>query len=128
MRALLLDVNTQEVKVVDVESDIHAWYKLLNCDLVEMPEYQIEGKYFTFICDEEGLLKNNPVISAVDSDNRPMLVGNVLICNSNYENGDVVDLTDEDINLIQRHVKSRLLIDANTGNIKSIVVIEGVEY
>lgn len=123
MRALLLDVNTQEVKVVDVESDIHAWYKLLDCNLVEMPERQIEGKYFTFICDEEGLLKNNSIVSVIGED-EVMIVGSVLICNTDYETCDVTDLTEEDIQLISKHIKQ--LIDFRSGQI--LTVIADVEY
>lgn len=123
MRAMLLDVNTQEVKVVDVESDIHAWYKLLDCDLVEMPERRIEGKYFTFICDEEGLLKNSPIVSVMGKD-EVMIVGSVLICNTDYETCDVTDLTEEDIQLISKHIKQ--LIDFRSGQI--LTVIADAEY
>jgi hypothetical protein len=122
MRAMLLDVYTQEVKIVDVESNIYAWYELLNCDMVEMPERKIENKYFTFICDEEGLLKSEPIISVMGADGSAMITGSILICN--WEEGDITDLTEEDIKLISKHV--RQLIDFSSGQILN--VIADVEY
>ena len=109
MKGILLDTINQKVQVVDCESSLDAWYKLLNCDLIEMPEIKIGGKYFTIICDEEGLLKSDPIISGMGTDIR--LVGNLLIFNTDHENCDVTDLTNEDISLIRDNLGVMLMID-----------------
>ena len=128
MRGLLLDVINQEVKVVDVANDIHEWYKMLNCQMVEMPERQIGGKYFTIICDEEGLLKSDPTIAAVNDRCEVMLVGNILIFNMDYEEGDIEDLTEDDIKHIQKYVQPMVVQNKITGMLKKQLMLTHVEY
>lgn len=121
MRGFLIDVVKGTAQVVECENDLHAWYKLLNCDIVEMPERQIKGKYYTFICDEEGLLKNNPIVSAINENMEPMLYGNLLIFNIDSENCDIADLTDEDIEVIKSNIYT--MIDT-----KLHQILANVEY
>lgn len=122
MKGFLIDVVNKKAEVVECANDIHAWYKLLKCDIIEMPERRIGGKYYTIICDEEGLLKSNPVVSGISSDYNVMLVGNLLVVNSDYENGDVTDLTNEDV----EHILN------NTGKVLTPmginVVLQNVDY
>ncbi len=128
MKGLLLDVYDQEVKEIDCDSDIHEWYKLLNCELVEMPERTIAGRSYTIICDEEGLLKSDPVISAINGQGEVMLVGSLLIFNTDYENCDVTDLTDEDIKYIRHYINSCLIVNKKTGHAREQLILTECDY
>ena len=128
MKGILLDTINQEIKEVDCANDIHEWYKLLNTDIVEMPERQIGGKYYTIICDEEGLLKPEPIISAMNSGIDTMFVGNLLIFNIDRENCDVTDLSKEDIENIKSFTKVHTFVNTKTGEEKKFLIIRPVEY
>ena len=54
--------------------------------------------------DDEGLLKENPLPSMFDENGEPVLVGNLLICRNDPETGFEKELTNEDAQLIMRHV------------------------
>jgi len=58
MKAILIDSINKEVKEVTLDPDsnmLHQWYKLLDCDMVQVGHYLNE--HDSIIVDEEGLLK-----------------------------------------------------------------------
>lgn len=67
--------------IVEVDDDLDSYYKLLDCDLIDIVTRRIGGKYYDIICDEEGLLKDDPAVGMVNEfDGRVMLVGRLFIC------------------------------------------------
>ena len=90
-----------QLEVVEIEPKLDTYYKMLDCDTVEMPSRKIGGKYFIFICDEEALCgKVFTVTVRSKSDDELNLVNSVIICNTDDE-GNEVSLSDEDIALIK---------------------------
>lgn len=90
-----------QLEVVEIEPKLDTYYKILDCDTVEMPSRKIGGKYFIFICDEEALCgKVSAVTVRSKSDDELNLVNSVIICNTDDE-GNEVSLSDEDITLIK---------------------------
>jgi len=88
LRMMLLDTKTQELKVVMVEDELEKFYELLDCSCIDIVERKIGGVYYDIICDDEGLLTEHPIISAVDVSSgnpEPMLFGNLLICHNDGE-------------------------------------------
>lgn len=65
--------------IVDTEPKLEEYYKLLHCDLIDMPIYEVDGHKFIVICDDEGALKDNKIMSGINPHNQP-LFGNLLIC------------------------------------------------
>lgn len=105
---ILIHVGFEKATVETIDDSLDAFYNLLDCNLVEMPERKIgarNGRYYTVICDEEGLFAEQPKISAIDNMGQPMLVGNLFICNTDYENGELKSLTDDDIKYISRFIQ-----------------------
>ncbi|MBQ6980024.1 MAG: DUF3846 domain-containing protein [Clostridia bacterium] len=96
-------------KIKHIEDNIDTFYKLINCNSVEMPQRQINGKYFTIICDEEGTLKSNPIVSACSHKGDAMLVGNLIITGLPDIKGNLTGLSDSDILLIMEKFKKTLL-------------------
>ena len=128
MRGLLLDTIKQEVRVVDCENDIKEWYKLLNTDIVEMPEFTIGGCSYTIICDENGKLRDYPVISGINPSNEVVLVGNLLIFNTDYEECDVTDLTDDDIKHLRRYIRTMVCQSSTNGKTKEFIMLTEIDY
>lgn len=101
---VLLDVNTQRVKPVTVNDDLQEYYKILGCDLIEIVARKIAGRTFLIVCDEEGTLKEKPVISGLDTGFHPALVGSLFICKPG-EDGELGSLETEDVYFIKDFIQ-----------------------
>ena len=110
VKGVLLDVNTGELQVVTLDGSLQGFYEALDCSCIDIVDRTINGRTYTIVCDDEGLLKDGAKLSAVSEDNDPMLVGNLFITNSEYTPDGVAlaDLTDDDINHIKGAAKQYL--------------------
>ena len=103
MRMLLIDVQIGKVEVVEANS-LEDYYRILNVERQNRRIGHLDKKY-EIICEEEGLCKENPKISAVNDKYEVMLVGNLLIAGSLDDNGCLIPLTDEDIAYVMQYIK-----------------------
>ena len=90
------------IEPVEVKDELQEYYDLIECDCIEIVARRIGDTYFDIICDEEGLLKDNPRVSAVDTDGCPMFVGNLIFSHISDE-GETESVTDEEIELIREN-------------------------
>lgn len=110
-RLLFLDVINDKIREVNIgQSDLETFHELLDCRCFDITQRRIGGKYFDIFCDDEGLLKDpQPPLSAADvNKEEPMLVGNLIIANHDYE-GNTTDLSDDDI----KHIKKNIVLAFN---------------
>lgn len=114
-RLLLLDVINNETKEVECNV-LNDFYEYLQCDTFDIANREIGRKLkrFDLYIDDEGLLKDNAIVSAVDFLSQPVLVGNIIFANHDEE-GNTVDLSDEDIEYIRRYIKKRFTLDCPEG-------------
>ena len=105
MRALFLDMENDDVTVVEVNG-LQDYYRLIGCDLIDIANREIRGERFDIICDDEGLLKAEPQVSAVNGRGEAMLVDNLIICGEADAEGKETSLTEEDI----IHIRQSILI------------------
>lgn len=91
------------IEPVEVTGELQEYYDLIGCDYIDIVTRKIGDTYFDIICDDEGLLKDNPRITAVDTEGNPMLVGNLIFSHTNEE-GETVGITDEEIKMIRDNV------------------------
>lgn len=103
MRMILIDTENNSSRIIETEGGLENYYKLLNCDLIDITERKIDGQYFDIICDDEGLFKEGNQVSAVSEDGRPQLVGSLLICNHDGEGGES-GLSDEDLEKVSKRL------------------------
>lgn len=104
MKCILVDVKNNKVKTLEIEPKLQNYYDLIGCNLIDIVSRKLGDKYYDIICDDEGLLKENPIISALDSDKHCALVGNLIICHCDSE-GYETSLTDEDIeDIMKNHI------------------------
>lgn len=104
MKTVLLDTQANTVSVIDIEDKLEAFYEKLHCDTIDITERFIDGKAFDIMCDDDGLLVINPCISAVDSFYETKLVGSLMFFHTGEE-GELVGLSDEDVELVKSHIK-----------------------
>lgn len=102
---VLLDVQNSKVEKIEIEDTLDELYRVVNCTYVEMPVRKIGKKYFTCICDEEGLFSDDPKISAIDNLGNVQLVGNLFIVSAENSDGELKSLTDDEANYIMKRIQ-----------------------
>lgn len=109
-----LIVKEHKLEKATIENSLQSFYKIIGCKYIEMPVRKIGDKNYVIICDEEFLLKEhtNDDISAVWFKDRlvqEVFMGNLIIVNNDYENGNVASLDLEDIKRISDNFDGGLL-------------------
>lgn len=103
MKYLLIDVINNDIRLVEA-NDLDDFYKLLNCRCIDIIYRKIGDTECTLIVDDEGLLKTDPIISAIDVSGSPCLVGNILIASNRTVDGELTELTSEEVQDIMFNV------------------------
>lgn len=112
MRGLLIKgMDVMEVQANELED----YYRLMEIDCIDIVTREIGGKLYDIICDDEALLKEKPIPTVLDTENMPMIFGNIIVAGLADETGNMTDLTDEDIDRI-------------TDNLGLIRLIDGTRY
>ena len=89
---------------------------------------KVGGKWFDIIVDDEGMLKENPIVSALDSDMQPALVGNLLFCNWDGETGEEISLSDDDIKHLEKYTALAVQKDAEGRELDCLLVMTKVDF
>lgn len=93
----MLYLNGQSATFEKVNPSLERYYDMLKCDFIDIVSLKIGGQFYDIICDDEALLKQPPhYVSVISAEGHPMLIGNILVCNST-ENGCEATLTPSDI-------------------------------
>ena len=104
MKVVYLNVKKgKEPEVIDIKHELNEFYKLIDCRYIDITYRKMRGKTYAVVCDDEGLLKDKPIISflTVHPFGRNLdLVGNIVI--ANIKEDDLDDLPDEDVTNIMR--------------------------
>lgn len=124
MKVLLLDTDSLQPQVVETEGGLLEWYRLIKCNLIDIVSRKIGGRYYDIILDDEGLFKGAAKPTALDQQQQPQLVGNLVICNTDGE-GNETTLTDEDIKHILKHIV--VLTEAGTDQPQKWLALNGIE-
>lgn len=98
-KAVLLKVSEKkDAEVVTLPKTLKGLRKLLEVETIDIVRRSINGKYYHVICDDEGLLKSNRVLSGVGFFGKPEFFGNLLICSGRYtDDGELVGLSAKQI-------------------------------
>ena len=89
--------------IKNIENNLETYYSIIDCDTIDIVSRRFAGRYLDVICDDCGLLTDNPVATAVDTGYHPMLVGTLIIVRHNEE-GETISLTEEDLKAIRKSV------------------------
>ena len=107
LRGVLVDVENEKVQVTEIEDTLDEFYRILNCDCIDITRRRIgrSRKCYDIICDDEGLFKAEPKISAIDNIGQPQLVGNLFIVGGPDAEGNLVSLTNDETAYIMGKVQ-----------------------
>lgn len=94
-RVLVLDTGTDEVRIAQCDA-LDDFYRELDAEPFDIARRNIGGRYYDIFVDDIGLFREDPVVSAINAQGEPMLVGNLIFTNHN-EQGETISLSDEDI-------------------------------
>lgn len=102
-------IKNGKITFQEIKDELKEYYKIIDCELIEVLNLKINGNMYTFIFDEEGKLKesyNN--IALIDKANNilDILKGNVIIQKYDYNEELLIDLTKFDINNLNYHFKN----------------------
>lgn len=103
------DYIRKEVEVEKINgSCLKSMYDILNCDTVNVREFEVEGKYYDIWFDDEFLLKerNNVATFLIDYGmyGKDIICGNWLIIKSD-EHGECTGLNEEDMEILRRYTE-----------------------
>lgn len=104
-RALVIDVlGDKGVYEADI-NELDDYYEHLRCDCMDCARRRVgsEGKAFDLWVDDEGLLRDFNIVSAINKAGNPMLVGNIVILDHDGQGG-AKSLTDDDIEYLKRYI------------------------
>jgi hypothetical protein len=131
MRAVLIDVKHDKLKIIDVTGGLEEMYRLLGYDCIDITYRDIqdeEGLYnvFNVVVDDEGMLEDSPIVSARSRDDMStQLVGNLLVFGVDWDEanyGDLAGLSDDEVKLVLGSV--RRVIDSDTLRTHPVLLLD----
>lgn len=103
-------LDGRKTEVLTIKKSLDEYYKLLNCHTIDIISREINGVSYDIICDDEGLFKDEIVITCVNTNFEPMLVGSLFIVAFDGKD-DIRSLTEKEIeNLYLRIIKNGILV------------------
>lgn len=108
-RVLVFDTEAQEFHEAECEA-LDDFYRELKCDTFDIARRQVGSRAFDIFVDDKGALKDDPIVSAVNHEGEPMLVGNLVFANHDGA-GETTSLSDEDIECVKRHLVQGWMLD-----------------
>ena len=124
MKMLLIDVQNNEVKVVEANG-LEDYYKYIGCRTIDIVRRKIGELTVEIVCDDEGTFAEHPKVSAVDVIGQPCLFGNLLVAGGEVIDGELTELTEDEI----EHIKRYCLVPCRTAFYKEpFKVLWGMDY
>ncbi len=111
LTGVLIDVSSGLPVIKDGSfdaNDFKSLYPLLNCRVFTIATRKIGGKYFDIYLDDEGLLKDGNIVSAISIDNSEVLVGNILVVKHD-DDGGIVGLDKDEMKFVKLSMYSGVL-------------------
>ncbi len=100
--------------------------RMLGIDTADLPCIEINGHKFDVLCDDEGLLCDDPVFTVYQKELNPLFAGNVLIMHLAKvdEEGESIleDLTRDEIDTLRLH--SKLIVEFSSDSKDGLTLIE----
>jgi hypothetical protein len=112
MVGYLVDVEHDNCGTVEIREGKHLedMYRLIGCRCIDITVRRVSGRPYNIVCDDEGLLRDDPTVSAMGTDMRPQLVGNLLLFGI-APDMDTRSLTDEEMGEVDEAVREVIDFD-----------------
>lgn len=124
MKAIHIKAETMEAKTINLEDNssdrIDQIHKILDVSTLDFVTKKIEGFPYYFLVDDNGLNKEDFIVSAWSPTQDYILAGDLIISKTNML-GESEALDDEDVERIIRNIDEVLL---KTGEYKKILFLD----
>lgn len=127
LKTLLLDVYRGFGAPTSVEDELNAFYEQLDCRCIDIVCLRIGGKTFDVMCDDEGLFRENPRVSAATNNGNVLLVGNLMFFHHDDE-GNLTGLDDAEIVHLMKNTGWLATMDEEGEVVGGHPVITNCEY
>ena len=120
IKAYLVDTEKQETRPVEIEDELETYYRMLNCDTIEIHTIALGPESIEYDCvmDEEARLKVESRLSAIDCGLRAVFLGSLMVVGKADGKGELTSLTDDDIEYIESEcVRNIATTDHPEGNV-----------
>lgn len=107
MKGVLINPK-RGISEVDFKDNLEEFYNLLECQTIDILSVKVGNIFYDVICDDEALLKENPIPSIVDKNGSAIIFGSALLCKADNE-GNQIGLTEGEIANILNHRKIGIL-------------------
>lgn len=97
LRSLILKVSDGTFAVKYVDNTLDAIHRVLGYDYFTVSHVTVEGKRYVVLCDDDGLLKEEPIPSVISSRGAIRLVGNLMFLSENEDGSEFVSLGAKDV-------------------------------
>lgn len=127
MKAILVDVNENTVKEVDIEDKLETYHKLIDCKTISIVTRPIGGKMYDFVIDDNGRYIKQPSVffpTNEESYCKPEIYGSVIICNS--KGPELASLTNEDIENIKNNIVDITISDVYRDKTKEAATTKAI--
>lgn len=107
MKAYLVDVKNDRKGPIETDGSLESLYKLVGCSCIDIVTRTVRGVGVNIVCDDEGLLVETPIVSAMTSGLNPALCGNLVL----FGIGDDMDLrslTDDEVLAVDLNVAEHI--------------------
>ena len=125
LKTILIDVKNKAIEVVEINDDIDTFHELIGCRCIDITTRKVAGEYYDIMCDDEGLLKDDAIPSAITPDGYVQLVGNLMLF-KNDNSGNLISLSDKDIKRIRGKI-FQIQYHSSNGYVNGIVLMLGEE-
>lgn len=119
--------NDAPFEIVDFVDNLDWMYETINCETVDIIHREIGFSKISFsiICDDEGLLKDNQIISAISPRTNEKLVGNLIIVSADTdEDGNLIGLTDAETRYVCESIKPATLQNSLLTTVLPVLLME----
>lgn len=125
MRGYLIDVIEGKTHSVDV-FDLEDYQKFIHCQTIDIVSRTIGDREYEIICDDEGLSKRPALVSAVNSNGQPMLVGNLIVMGNSGGDEDMHEISFDEIQHLKKHFMH--VVTKGSGPIHHYTLLCDVEF
>lgn len=120
---VLVNPADRVARKATIPATLEGYYAALGCSCIDIVTRKIGGKAFDIVCDDEALLKADPIPSACNYSGYGMLYGALFVCKGDSQ-GNLVSLTDDECLHVLKRVNYRL----SGKNLELLPILTRVDY
>ena len=92
LTGVLIDTEAREARILTIKDELDEFYKILNCETIDIVKRRVGRSEVNIICDDEGTFREDPKISAIGNLGNVMLVGNLFVVGIEDNEGELTSL------------------------------------